>query len=163
MFVYVYGPPHMAKQKQDDQLELTYSSYMRTQDVTLKTCQRRWMIGRSGERGSGISVPVAQHDDDDDDDIYIYIYIYICMFPAWCFHQRTYLVQDLVNGVSKKLELTRVCSLNGFYLLMVFFMNAGPSFFLDCVFLCLLYLSFTFWYLGCVCVCVCWCGFGFHL
>ena len=27
------------------------------------------MIGRSGERGSGISVLVAQHDDDDDDDI----------------------------------------------------------------------------------------------
>ena len=28
---------------------------------------RRWMIGRSGERGSGISVLAAQHDDDDDD------------------------------------------------------------------------------------------------
>ena len=26
------------------------------------------MIGRSGERGTGISVLVAQHDDDDDDD-----------------------------------------------------------------------------------------------
>ena len=26
------------------------------------------MIGRSGERGSGISVLAAQHDDDDDDD-----------------------------------------------------------------------------------------------
>ena len=32
------------------------------------------MIGKSGERGSGISVLVARHDDDD---IYIYIYIYI--------------------------------------------------------------------------------------
>ena len=42
--------PHMAKQKQDDQLEHTYSSYVRIQDVTLKTCQKRWMIGRSGER-----------------------------------------------------------------------------------------------------------------
>ncbi len=31
------------------------------------------MIGRSGERGSGISVLAARHDDDDD-DIYIYIY-----------------------------------------------------------------------------------------
>ena len=38
---------------------------------TLKTCQRRWIIGRSGERGSGISVLAARHDDDDDDDIYI--------------------------------------------------------------------------------------------
>ena len=60
--------PHMDVQKQDDQHELTYSSYVRTQDVTLKTCRRRWMIGRSGERGSGISVLAARHDDDDDDD-----------------------------------------------------------------------------------------------
>ena len=26
------------------------------------------MIGKSGERGSGIAVLAAQHDDDDDDD-----------------------------------------------------------------------------------------------
>ena len=65
--LYSYGPTHIAKQKQDDQLELTYSSYVRTQDVTLKTCQMRWIIGRSGERGSGISVLAARHDDDDDD------------------------------------------------------------------------------------------------
>ena len=33
--------PHMAKQKQDDRLEHTYSSYVRIRDVTLKTCQKR--------------------------------------------------------------------------------------------------------------------------
>ena len=55
-------------QKQDDQLEHTYSSYVRIQGVVLKTCRRRWTIGRSGERGLEISVPVARHDDDDDDD-----------------------------------------------------------------------------------------------
>ena len=33
--------PTLAKQKQDDQPELTYISYVRTQDVTQKTC-RRW-------------------------------------------------------------------------------------------------------------------------
>ena len=33
--------PHMAKQKQDVQLEHTYSSYVRIRDVTLKTCQKR--------------------------------------------------------------------------------------------------------------------------
>ena len=60
-----YGPPHMAKQKQDDRPELTYSSYVRTQDVTQKTCRRRWMIGRSGERWSGIFMLAARHDDDD--------------------------------------------------------------------------------------------------
>ena len=34
------GPPHMANQKQDDQLEHSYSSYVMIRDVTLKTC--RW-------------------------------------------------------------------------------------------------------------------------
>ena len=63
--MYSYGPPHMAGQKQDDQLEHTSSSYLRIRDVALKTCQKRWTIGRSGERGSGISVPVARHDDDE--------------------------------------------------------------------------------------------------
>ena len=55
---------HMAKQKQNDQLEHTYSSYVKIWDVALKTCQRWWMFGRCGERGSGISVLVARHDDD---------------------------------------------------------------------------------------------------
>ena len=35
--MYSYGPPHKAKKKQDDQLEHTYSCYVRIQDVTLKT------------------------------------------------------------------------------------------------------------------------------
>ena len=39
--------------------------------------RRRWMIGRSGERWSRISVLAARHDDDD---IYIYIYIYIYVY-----------------------------------------------------------------------------------
>ena len=50
----------MAAQKQDDQLERTFSSYVRIQDVVLKT-----YLGRSGERGSGISVLPARYDDDD--------------------------------------------------------------------------------------------------
>ena len=37
---------------------------MRVRDVVLKTCQKQWMIGRSGERGSGISVLAARPDDD---------------------------------------------------------------------------------------------------
>ena len=52
------------EQKQDDQLEHTYSSYVRIRDVVLKTCLGRWTIGRSGERRSGISVLAAPHDDD---------------------------------------------------------------------------------------------------
>ena len=53
----------MSVQKQDNQHEHTFSSY-----VVLKTCLGRWTIGRSGERGSGISVLPARHDDDDDDE-----------------------------------------------------------------------------------------------
>ena len=45
--------PHMAEQKQDDQLEHTYSSYMRIQDVTLKTNQRRWTMGEVAREGQG--------------------------------------------------------------------------------------------------------------
>ena len=68
IMVYSYGSPHMAAQKQDDQLERTFSSYVRIQVVVLKTYLGRWTIGRSGERGSGISVLPARYDDDDDDD-----------------------------------------------------------------------------------------------
>ena len=53
-------------------------SYVRTQDVTLKTCQRRWMIGRSGERGSGISVLAARHDDDDG-----FLYLVYSFHKIW--------------------------------------------------------------------------------
>ena len=61
------GLPHVAKEKQVDQLKHRYSSYVRIRDVALKTSQKQWMIGRIGERGSGISVLAARHDDDDDD------------------------------------------------------------------------------------------------
>ena len=63
--MYSYRPPHTAGQKQDDQHEHTFSSYVRIRDVALKTYQRRWTIGRSGKRGSGISMLVARQDDDD--------------------------------------------------------------------------------------------------
>ena len=64
--MYSYGSPHTAAQKQDDQHERTFSSCVRIQDVVLKTCLGRWTIGRSGERGSGISVLPARYDDDDE-------------------------------------------------------------------------------------------------
>ena len=88
--------------KQDDRLELTYSSSVPIRDIALKICRKQWMIKMGGERGSGISVLVAWHHDDDDDKqpcpgfelssqypfpskktvtsctySYIYIYIYI--------------------------------------------------------------------------------------
>ena len=63
----------MAAQKQDDQHERTFSSYVRIRDVVLKTYLGRWTIGRSGERGSGISVLPARYDDD---------YEYMCFNQA---------------------------------------------------------------------------------
>ena len=47
------GLPHIADQKQDGQLEHTYSSSVRIRDFALKTCQKRWTIGGNGDRGSG--------------------------------------------------------------------------------------------------------------
>ena len=63
--MYSYGPLHIAEQKQGDQLEPTYSSSVRIQGVALRTCRKRWMIGRGGERGSGISMLAARQDYDD--------------------------------------------------------------------------------------------------
>ena len=48
---------------------IPFSSYVRIRDVVLKTCLGRWTIGRSGERGSGISVLPARHDDDESESI----------------------------------------------------------------------------------------------
>ena len=54
-----------SSQRQDDQLEPTYGSSVPIRDLALKTCRKQWTIERSGERGSGISVLMARHDDDD--------------------------------------------------------------------------------------------------
>ena len=48
--------PAYGQAKQDDQLEHTYSSYVRIRDIALTTSQRLWIIRRSGERESVISV-----------------------------------------------------------------------------------------------------------
>ena len=67
--VLLWTPSH-GKQKQGDELEPTYSSSMRIRGVSLRTCRKRWTIGRGGERGPGISLLAARQDDDDDDDDY---------------------------------------------------------------------------------------------
>ena len=64
--MYSCGPLHIDKQRQDDQLEPTSSSSVPILDVALRTCREQWTIGRGGEKGSGISVLIAQHDDDND-------------------------------------------------------------------------------------------------
>ncbi len=58
----------MDEQRLDNQFEPTDNSSVPIRDVTLKTCQKQWTIGSGGERGSGISVLIARHDDVDDDE-----------------------------------------------------------------------------------------------
>ena len=65
--MYSCGPLHMTMQKQGRQLKPTYSSSVRILGVALGTFWKWWTIGRGGERGSGISMLMAQQDDDDDD------------------------------------------------------------------------------------------------
>ena len=51
----------MAEQKQDDQQEHTYSSYVRVRDVALRTCQRAdERYGKVAREGQGY--PCYQHD-----------------------------------------------------------------------------------------------------
>ena len=64
--MYSYGPLHIAERKQDDQLEHRFSSYVRIRDVALKTYQKRWTIGGSGEERVRDIRGAARHDDDDD-------------------------------------------------------------------------------------------------
>ena len=79
----------MAVQKQDDQHEHTFSSYVRIRDVVLKTFLGRWTIGRSGDRGSGISVLPVRHDDDDDDviDKQCFRLIFVLYFLFFTFYK----------------------------------------------------------------------------
>ena len=64
--MYSCEPLHMNEQRQDDQLEPTYSSSVPIRNVAQKICRKQWKIGRVGERWSLISVMIARRDDDDD-------------------------------------------------------------------------------------------------
>ena len=74
--MYSCGPLHMDEQRQDVQLEPTYSSSVPIRDVAVRIGRKQWTIGRCGERGSGISMLIARHDDDDND----------CFYKYWFWH-----------------------------------------------------------------------------
>ena len=80
--MYSHGPLHMTERKQGDQLEPTYSSSVRIRGVALRTFWKRWTIGRGGEKGSGISVPMARHDDDNEAISYIINYHHHLVVPS---------------------------------------------------------------------------------
>ena len=64
-----------------DQQELTYNSFVLTQDVVWKTYRKRWLIGKNGERESVKCMLAAWHDDDDDYDV-LCLKINIVSYPA---------------------------------------------------------------------------------
>ena len=78
----------MAEQKQDNQLEHTFSNYVRIRDIVQKTWQRRWTIGRSGERGSGISVLPVRHDDDVEKSSILKNYLIQLLFILYNFTEK---------------------------------------------------------------------------
>ena len=62
--MYSNGPLHMDEQRQDDQLEPTYSNFVPIGDVALKTCWKQLTIENGGEKGSGIFGLIERHEDD---------------------------------------------------------------------------------------------------
>ena len=98
----------MAAQKQDDQLERTFSSYVRIQAVVLKTYLGRWTIGRSGERGSGISVLPARYDDDDS-GLYVQWLEHFCQKPL-TFNRYGWALSSISEGVTRPARAGRMTS-----------------------------------------------------
>ena len=54
--MYSCEPLPMDEQRQNVQLEPTYSSYMLIRDVAQRICRKQWTTGRCDEKESGISV-----------------------------------------------------------------------------------------------------------
>ena len=59
---------HMDEERQDHQLEPTYTSSVPIRDEVLKTSRKQWTTEKVGEKGTGIYVLMARLDDDDEDD-----------------------------------------------------------------------------------------------
>ena len=64
--VLLWTPSH-ARAKAGRPARTYIHSSVPIRDVTLRICRKQWTIGRRGERGSILSVLIAQDDDDDDD------------------------------------------------------------------------------------------------
>ena len=60
-YIYIYIYIYISLWNTMNRYLLTHTTYKQM----LNICRRRWTIGKSGERGSGISVLPARHDDDD--------------------------------------------------------------------------------------------------
>ena len=83
------------------------------------------------------------------------LFLHMCMFPAYCFHQRTYIAHSLVNGVLNE-TWTHSCLQFEWFSVGYGFISRSSSLFFRVRFTL---VSFTpHWYLICFChvyVCVC--------
>ena len=110
--MYFCGPFHMNEQRQDNQLELTYSRTVPIQNVAQKTCWKQWMIEKGGKRGSEISVLMMVQCDDDDYDtstiigylmpnpLYTYIYDLV-----WFYGTSTIVGYLMTNPLNMKIYI----------------------------------------------------------
>ena len=95
----------MDAQSREVHPEPTCSTYVSILDVALRICQKKWTIEKGGERGSEISVLIAQHDDND---VYIYIYIYIYISAnsfARVEYDKSYIFMRLLTGLNCEMIL----------------------------------------------------------
>ena len=67
------------------------------------------MIGKGGERGSGISVLVVRHDDDDDDDVYLFrcvrLFISLHQLPRRIHHRLFMMLNPRVKSYTMTVEM----------------------------------------------------------
>ena len=83
--------------------------------------------------------------------------LYICVFPACCFRQRTYVAQGLFNGVLNE-TWTHSCFHYKWSLVGQLIYIGSLFLFLECVYFGLLYPTLIFDIFIVVCACVCVCG-----
>ena len=131
--------PHQTRSKLGNYVMI--STNVRIQVVVLKTYRGRWTIGRSGERGSGISVLPARYDDDDEEhfnilcflnffpDFYLKITYTFFSITNWLFF-KIFIVLFFVFYSSIQFFLLIFPSVSFILLLLNYFLSSHSHFFL---------------------------------
>ena len=90
--------------------------------------------------------------------IYLFIlFLHTCMFPVWCFRQRTCMAQGLVNGIFNETWTHSCLQFEWFSVNYVVFYEIASFFFLECVSLSFYFTPHLILIFDTLCVCVCVC------
>ena len=100
--MYSCCPLHIDEQRQDDQLEPTYSSSVPIWKVVLKTYRKQWTLGRGGERGYSVTWwwwwwhtnTYTHTHTHTHTHTYIYIYMCVCIYKE---KLKTQIMQNLMK------------------------------------------------------------------